>query len=214
MSGDARELLRSLVPIDRRVAVWCAAQCARTALQYVPEGELRPLRAIEAAEAWAREPSEEGKGAAYGIAVESHCAALGATKWAASAARAAYYAALAAHADRASYAANAAAKAADEANAAAHAIRAPNPELHALCRAERWPLSRAPSIDARLTLPVWQQVAWDEIDSADLHGEITVAQLFEAYLFRVPLQWEGADRALAERLALRPDLRALVLVAS
>jgi len=34
--------------------VVAACACARTVLQYVPSGETRPLRAIEAAEAWCR----------------------------------------------------------------------------------------------------------------------------------------------------------------
>lgn len=40
--------------IDRRKLVLAACQCARLSLQYVPEGETRPLVAIETAEAWAR----------------------------------------------------------------------------------------------------------------------------------------------------------------
>lgn len=43
---------------ERKRLVIVACQCARLALPYVREGELRPLRAIETAEAWAR--GEEG----------------------------------------------------------------------------------------------------------------------------------------------------------
>jgi hypothetical protein len=38
--------------IDRKVLVTAVCQVARTALKYVPEGEDRPLKAIEAAEGW------------------------------------------------------------------------------------------------------------------------------------------------------------------
>ena len=40
--------------LDRKVLVMTACACARTALRYVPSEEVRPLRAIEAAEAWCR----------------------------------------------------------------------------------------------------------------------------------------------------------------
>jgi hypothetical protein len=39
---DVLDLLRDLVAADRRAAVWCAAQCARTALHLIPAGEDRP----------------------------------------------------------------------------------------------------------------------------------------------------------------------------
>ena len=39
---------------QRRALVLAAGGCARLALRYVPPGELRPLRAIEAAESWGR----------------------------------------------------------------------------------------------------------------------------------------------------------------
>ena len=39
---------------DRRQLVLAACACARLALKHVPEGEDRPLKAIETAEAWAR----------------------------------------------------------------------------------------------------------------------------------------------------------------
>ena len=38
--------------------------CARTALHYVPDGEERPRLAIEAAERWAKDPSEKNRAAA------------------------------------------------------------------------------------------------------------------------------------------------------
>ena len=39
---------------DRKLVVLAACACVRTALKYVAVGELRPLKAIETAEAWAR----------------------------------------------------------------------------------------------------------------------------------------------------------------
>ena len=41
----------------RKQLVLTACKCARLSLPYVEKGELRPLRAIEAAEAWARDES-------------------------------------------------------------------------------------------------------------------------------------------------------------
>ena len=38
-----------------------AAACVRPSLRFVPEGEDRPLRAVEAAEAWADEPTERNR---------------------------------------------------------------------------------------------------------------------------------------------------------
>ena len=40
--------------VDRRTIVRAACRVARTALRYVPEGEERPRKAIEAAERWCR----------------------------------------------------------------------------------------------------------------------------------------------------------------
>ena len=42
------------IGVDHKLVVLTACACARTALKYVPKGELRPLRAIEAGEGWAR----------------------------------------------------------------------------------------------------------------------------------------------------------------
>jgi len=39
---------------DRKRLVLAACACARTSLKFVPEGENRPLKAIETAESWAR----------------------------------------------------------------------------------------------------------------------------------------------------------------
>ena len=38
--------------VDRKTMVRIACACARTSLRFVPDGETRPLKAIEAAEAW------------------------------------------------------------------------------------------------------------------------------------------------------------------
>ncbi|HHO52272.1 MAG TPA: hypothetical protein ENK18_15705 [Deltaproteobacteria bacterium] len=54
MDSDVEGLLYALVVVDRRAAVWCAAQCARTVGHLVPDTEPRPRLAIEAAEAWVR----------------------------------------------------------------------------------------------------------------------------------------------------------------
>lgn len=40
--------------VDRRLVVLAACDCARLALRFVANGEERPRKAIEAAEAWAR----------------------------------------------------------------------------------------------------------------------------------------------------------------
>ena len=52
--GDWMMWLAGRVAIDRRPLVLAACDCARTALVHVPSGEMRPLRAIETAEAWCR----------------------------------------------------------------------------------------------------------------------------------------------------------------
>ena len=82
--------------------VLTACQCARLALPYVEAGELRPLKAIETAEAWAK---GEGNITLEDVRKAAHAAAY-----------AAYAAAYAAHA--AAYAAYAAADAASAANGA------------------------------------------------------------------------------------------------
>ena len=66
---DARWMLHAAasVGVDRCLVVLAACACARTSLRYVPEGEARPLRAIETAEAWARgeATAEQARTAAY-----------------------------------------------------------------------------------------------------------------------------------------------------
>ena len=53
--SDARWMLNAVAGIvERPTLVLAACACARTALHLVPDGELRPLRAIETAERWCR----------------------------------------------------------------------------------------------------------------------------------------------------------------
>ena len=72
---------------SRKKLVLAACGCARLSLPYVPKGEIRPLRAIETAEAWARGDA--------GITLQMVKAAAA---YAAYAAAAGAYAAYAAHA--------------------------------------------------------------------------------------------------------------------
>jgi hypothetical protein len=94
---------------DRKRLVLAACECARLSLPYVPQGEMRPLRAIETAEKWAR-----GEGATINdvrkAAAAAYAAYYAADAAYAAAAYAAYYAAYAAYyaADAAYYAADAA----------------------------------------------------------------------------------------------------------
>ncbi len=76
--------------VDARIMTRAACACARTALQYVPAGEDRPRLAIEAAEAWADDPTPAWA-AAGAAAWAAAGAAAGAAAWAA--ARAAAWAA-------------------------------------------------------------------------------------------------------------------------
>jgi len=78
--------------VSRKKLVLVACQCARLALPYAKEGELRPLRAIEVTEAWAR--GDEG------IRREDVRKAADAADAAADAAYAAAYAAYAAATSR------------------------------------------------------------------------------------------------------------------
>jgi leucyl aminopeptidase (aminopeptidase T) len=129
--------------LDRRVIVLCACASARTALKYVPTGELRPLRAIETAEAWCRgeatiddvRAARNAADAAYAAANAAYAAANAA--YAAAAAADAYAAAAAADADAA-----AAAAAADAAYADAYADAADADEADQLALT-KWMLGPA-----------------------------------------------------------------------
>ncbi len=96
---------------SRKKLVLTACKCARLALPYVKKGELRPLKAIETAEKWAKGEAniEEVIIAADAAAAAAYAAAYAAAAYAAAAA------------DAAAAAAYAAADAADAAYAAADA---------------------------------------------------------------------------------------------
>ena len=103
-------------PPEKRISVAIACEIARTVLHLVPEGEDRPRKAIEAAEAWLIEPTEERRKAAAGADAQAARAAARAA-WAdwADWAEAAWAAAWAAEAARAAAAAGADAGAAAQA---------------------------------------------------------------------------------------------------
>ena len=96
----------------RKKVVLCACACARTALKQVPDGEDRPLQAIETTERWAR--GDDGVTLDDVRSAASAAASAAAASAAASASAAAAYAAYAAayDADAAAYAAAASAAAA------------------------------------------------------------------------------------------------------
>jgi hypothetical protein len=108
--------------VDCRLIVRAAAMCARTALKFVTAGENRPLAAIEAAERWAENPTEENRVGAKAAAYAAYAAAAAAYADAYAAAAAAYAATYAAYAAAAAAYANANANAADAADAAAYAV--------------------------------------------------------------------------------------------
>jgi len=101
------------------LVVRAACACARMALRFVPDGEDRPRLAIEAAERWANNPTEENRAAA------GAAGAAGGAAWAAAdAASAAWAAAGAAGAAWAAADAAGAARAAADAASAAWATGA------------------------------------------------------------------------------------------
>lgn len=130
VSDEDRQRLNAFLPrllrcrrteTDRRINVRLAIWCARRVLHLVrPQDRRACEKAIEAAEAWLADPSEENAAAHAHAAYAAH-----ATAHAAYAANAAYaaanaaYAAYAAHAAHAAYAARAAARAAEHAARAA-----------------------------------------------------------------------------------------------
>ena len=97
----------AMAGVDRKIVVKAACQCERRALRFVPDGEMRPLRAIETAERWCegRATVQEVRAAAadsyaYAAAAAAdsyayadayaYAAAAAAAAYAAAAARAAY----------------------------------------------------------------------------------------------------------------------------
>ena len=95
----------------RKKLVLTACKCARLALPFVKEGELRPLKAIETAEQWARGENDVTLGQVRNAAYAAYAAyAANAAAYAAYAAYAADAANAAAYAAYAAYAADAAAR--------------------------------------------------------------------------------------------------------
>ena len=76
--------------ITRQEVVRLACQCARRALVNVPVGEDGPRLAIEAAERWAGDPTEENRSAAWSAAYAAESAADAARSAADAAGSAAY----------------------------------------------------------------------------------------------------------------------------
>ena len=83
---------------DRKLVVLAACACVRTALKYVAVGELRPLKAIETAEAWAR-----GKAPIKQVRDAARSAAYASVAYSSAAYRAAYSCACAASASYRAY---------------------------------------------------------------------------------------------------------------
>ena len=112
-------LLGRVATTDRKQLVRAACAIARTALKYVPDGELRPLTAIETAERWTEDQATIAEvRASASAAAAAYAAAASAS---AAAAYAAYAAASVASAAAASAASAAYAAYADSASAAAAA---------------------------------------------------------------------------------------------
>ena len=120
--GDWLIWFAAKVGIDRKVIVRTACACAREALRFVPDGEIRPKTAIETAERWCN-----GEATIEQVRNASSAAADADASYAADAAYAAYadaaFAAFAAYAAAAYAAYAAAAYAAADAAAAAACAR-------------------------------------------------------------------------------------------
>jgi hypothetical protein len=136
--------VKTLTIWDRRFGVWCVCAIVREALRFVPEGELRPLRAIETAEAWVRGMATAAQvsaayadAAAYAAAADAATSAAAAARAAAAAAAAAADAATSAAAAARAAAASAAASYADAAyaDAAAYASESAATSAAAAARA-------------------------------------------------------------------------------
>ena len=199
MSTAVGELLRTLVWVDRRAAVWCAAQCARTVLHLIPEEEDQPREAITLAEGWVR-----------GEATGPRCEELAANgRYAGSSiARIAIHAAFTA----------ASAAATDNEQDLLHDVSlvidsvadcfgglsgdaTGNPrDLATLVSDLRWSLT-SPTADQLHGAPEAVRVAWDLI-AADPRTEHTIPELLEAHARaqRLGLDWsDPVRRAIAER---------------
>jgi hypothetical protein len=121
--GDWMLWLLGMRGPDRRALILCTCEIARQALNHVPVGEVRPLRAIEMAEAWARGEAtiQRVRITASDAANAAACATFAGAAAAGAAAYAAFGGADAASrsADAAANAAAAVADAADDASNAA-----------------------------------------------------------------------------------------------
>jgi len=92
-SETVKELFLWLQDLPKEDHVAIAIRCARSVLHLVSEGDLRPLKAIEAAEAWLAEPSDAAAAAAAAAWAADAAAAAAGAAWAAWAAAAAAWAA-------------------------------------------------------------------------------------------------------------------------
>jgi hypothetical protein len=121
--GDWLLWLADRTKSDHKSIVRAACACARTALKYVPEGENRPLRAIETTEAWCRGEAtiEQVLTASHAAAAYAAHAAFGYSASASAASASASAASAAASANRAAAAAAATTNAAHAATYATHA---------------------------------------------------------------------------------------------
>lgn len=150
---DARWMLYEACDagVDHRLITLAACDCARTVVRLVPGGERRPLRAIEAAEAWAswRAKASAVRVAADGAADAANAAASAHHFAAYSAAYAASYAAAVAYVPdvyyRATFAAYAASHAAD-----AHAADASTADISHLRDMADIVRSRVPTLSVLL----------------------------------------------------------------
>jgi len=111
--GDWMLWLAVAVGVDRKKVVLAACECARLSLRYIPEGETRPLKAIQVAEAWVNgeaslEEVEQAGDAAYAVSVSAAYAAFAVVDVAGDASYAAASASSASSAYAASYASDSA----------------------------------------------------------------------------------------------------------
>jgi len=229
---DVLDLLRDLVAADRRAAVWCAAQCARTALHLIPAVEDRPRSAVETALAWARghatredcrRAEHEAARARDGLSIDDP-----AKDAAAAASDAVALCDPFAHrynqpaSEQTIYVLVGSTVAAASAIARTIAPLDPQPaadhqleRLRDLVQAERWPLTM-PSPEQLRAAPAAVQVAWDAV--GDTLGdravvELTMLALVEAYARaeRLGLDWDDpVQRAVAERTVDEAAVAALL----
>lgn len=199
MNSEIETLLQELGRVDRHAATWCACQCARTVLRYVPKRDKGPRQMIEIAEAWVR-----------GEVTWLQCltAAVGARTAAAFAAQTPHIG---------SHAASAALTAAEAvADTAAdpdtrHEVR----ERHLamlldLVSSIRWPLVE-PDVTAVLAAPEAIAVAWDWLGQRE--GEQSIPELLSAHsrAERLGLDWsDPVQRAIAERAVDEARVRELL----